>query len=117
MKDFFLKSPFYFVLYGLLFSVLPVLFDLYPGFFNYYTVILDLWFMNPLISFLVSLLLCRYYGMIVYLPSVVGLSFLTVLFVFYDTSRYPFLVAYVLIALVGCLLGDSLYEKRTSEVF
>ncbi len=117
MKDFLVKSIFSFLLFLLLFSILPLLYRAFPGFFNYYEVILDLWFINPLICFLTSLLLCRFYGLIIYLPTVCGLSFLTVLFLFYETGRYPFLVAYVLISLLGSLLGDHLYDKRIREVY
>ena len=112
-----LKNILIFIFYVGLFSIFPVLFRLFPKVFVYYEVILDLWIINPIVSLVLSMIICFHDDFIFYLPVICGLAFLIVLLIFYDQSIFLFLIAYIILSLIGCFFGKQLYEKNRKEIF
>ena len=117
MKNTVIKAIVYLLIHIVCYSFFPVLVKIFPDSLAYYEGMLDLWILGPIISFAVSMIICSFDNFTYYLPIVCGLAYLFVMLVFYSIDNFPFLVAYIVISLAGCFVGQFIYSRRQAEIY
>ncbi len=71
--------------------------------------------LGPAYSLVGSILLAWKNGFRWYLPIVVGVLFAPTLFIFYNASAWPYLLAYVFLSLMGDFSGHILAQKPSAD--
>jgi len=94
-----------------LFNVLPWLFTILPAEMGMFFYVLVLLIVNPIFSFMSSLILTIRNGSIWYFPLVIGLLFLPAIFTVYNESATVYVFIYTAISLIACVAG-YFFNKR-----
>ena len=76
---------------------------------------LTLLFIFPVLSFICGILCGKENGFQIYYPLLVGVFFLQTVFLFYDTSVWPMMMFYMVIALAGVAIGHFINVRSSGK--
>jgi len=99
------------------FNLIPILAIIFPSTVFYYTFLLDVWIIVPIYALVLGIIVCAINDFNPYLPVLVGFCYIPTMIIFYDASLLTFIIAYVLINFVGCIIGSKVYKVRTKEEY
>lgn len=96
----------------LILSLGVVIFYLFPLLFTFGVLTMALLvFINPIYSFIFSLLYTIRFGLRLWFPASIGVLFIPSIFIFYDASMLIYALAYAGIAFLGSCLGYPIYKR------
>lgn len=94
-----------------LFYGLPLIAKIIPSDFGLLFFIMLLLILNPIYSFASSLLYTRSNGIKWYIPALIGILFTPTVFIFYNDSAGIYIIAYVVISIIGSVIGFVIHRK------
>lgn len=89
----------------------PILFF---GFDSVTLMSLTLFVLFPLVCLICGILCGRENGLHLHYPILVALLFLPTIFLFYDSSVWPFWVTYIMIAFIGVAIGYFIQRRNSN---
>lgn len=96
----------------LIFCLGAIIYYVFPLFFNFRILSSALLlFLNPIYSFIFSLLYTIRFGMRAWFPLAVGVLFIPAALLFYGPLYLAYAAGYACIALVGCCLGYPIFKR------
>lgn len=97
---------------GLILALGAVIFYLFPLVFTFRILTIALlWCINPIYSFVFSMLYTVQFGLRLLLPVCIGALFLPAVFLFYDPDLTIVCVIYTAISFFGCCVGCPIYRR------
>ena len=95
----------------LIYNIIPIINDIFPN-SVYYTFLTDLWIINSLYALISSIVMSKKYGFNIWIILLISILFVPTMLIFYNTSALIFMIAYVVLALIGSLIGRFIYIKK-----
>ena len=95
----------------LIYNIIPIINDIFPN-SVYYTFLTDLWIINSLYALISSIVMSKKYGFNICIILLISILFVPTMLIFYNTSALIFMIAYLVLALIGSLIGRFIYKKK-----
>ena len=83
----------------------------FPNSINY-TFLTDLWIIDSLYALISSVVMSKKYGFNIWIILLISILFVPTMLIFYNTSALIFMIAYLVLALIGSLIGRFFYIKK-----
>ena len=95
----------------LIYNIIPIINAIFPNSINY-TFLTDLWIINSLYALISSVVMSKKYGFNIWIILLISILFVPTMLIFYNTSALIFMIAYLVLALIGSLIGRFIYIKK-----
>lgn len=95
----------------LIYNIIPIINAIFPNSINY-TFLTDLWIINSLYALISSVVMSKKYGFNIWIILLISILFVPTMLIFYNTSTLIFMIAYLVLALIGSLIGRFIYIKK-----
>lgn len=99
----------------ILFYGVPFIVKLIPPTSGMVFFIILLFIINPIYTLVSSFFLVKNNGLKWYLPILIGVLFAPTILIFYNDSASIYIIAYIIISIIGSLIGW--YTKKTKKSF
>ena len=95
----------------LIYNIIPIINAIFSNSITY-TFLTDLWIINSLYALISSVLMSKKYGFNIWIILLISILFVPTMLIFYNTSALIFMIVYLVLALIGSLIGRFIYIKK-----
>ena len=95
----------------LIYNIIPIINAMFPSSINY-TFLTDLWITNSLYALICSTIMSKKHSFNIWIILLISILFVPTMLIFYNTSALIFMIAYLVLALIGSLIGRFIYIKK-----
>lgn len=95
----------------LIYNIIPIINAILPNSITY-TFLTDLWIINSLYALISSVVMSKKYGFNIWIILLISILFVPTMLIFYNTSALIFMIVYLVLALIGSLIGRFIYIKK-----
>lgn len=99
----------------LIYNIIPIINATFPNSI-YFTFLTDLWIINSLYALISSIMMSKKYGFNIWIILLISILFVPTMLIFYNTSALIFMIAYLVLALIGSLIGRFIYIKKKNKL-
>lgn len=95
----------------IVYNIIPIINTIFPETENY-TFLIDLWVINVIYSIGCGVIFGNKIGFKFLIPITIAIMFIPTMLIFYNMTEYIYIIVYFVGAIIGCALGQYVYNKN-----